>query len=70
MKVDNLPHILTAQEIADFLRIGRKRVYELLDLSPDHGGIPSFNVGRSRRVEREEFRRWLDRRKEVSKNAD
>lgn len=61
--MNNLPHILTAQDIADFLRIGRKRVYELMDLSPDLGGIPSFYVGRSRRVEKADFIRWLESKK-------
>lgn len=67
--MEDLPRILTAQDIADFLRIGRKRVYELMDLAPDHGGIPNFSVGRSRRVEREEFKRWIEQRKEVTHHA-
>lgn len=50
---DDLPDILTPQLIADFLHISRKRVYEMMDLSPEHGGIPSFRVGRrGRRVEK------------------
>lgn len=61
--MNELPNILTAQDIADYLRIGRKRVYELMDLSPEHGGIPTFNVGRSRRVERKDFERWIEARK-------
>jgi excisionase family DNA binding protein len=63
--MQDLPSILTAQDIADYLRIGRKRVYELMDLSPKHGGIPTFSVGRSRRVEKADFLRWIAERKEV-----
>ena len=62
--MNDLPHILTAQDIADFLRIGRKRVYELMNLSPHHGGIPTFSVGKSRRVEKADFLRWLAERKQ------
>ncbi|RUS42056.1 helix-turn-helix domain-containing protein [Cohnella sp. AR92] len=58
-----MPNILTAQDIADFLRISRKRVYELMQLSPSHGGIPCFSVGKSRRVERSDFEKWLASRK-------
>ncbi|HIW33387.1 MAG TPA: helix-turn-helix domain-containing protein [Candidatus Paenibacillus intestinavium] len=58
-----LPKILTAQNIADYLQIGRKRVYELMQLSPNHGGIPTFNVGKSRRVELLDFETWLSQRK-------
>jgi len=54
-----LPDILTAQDIASHLRISRKRVYELMQMSPKHGGIPCFSVGKSRRVERNDFERWL-----------
>jgi excisionase family DNA binding protein len=61
--MEELPNILTAQDIATFLRIGRKRVYELMQLSPTHGGIPSFSVGKSRRVEKKDFLRWLAARK-------
>lgn len=58
--MEKLPAILTAQEIAEFLRIGRKRVYELMSVKPQHGGIPAFSVGRSRRVEKREFKKWLE----------
>lgn len=58
-----MQNILTAQNIADYLQISRKRVYELMALSPKHGGIPSFSVGKSRRVERADFERWIASRK-------
>lgn len=61
--LDDLPHILTAQDIADHLRIGRKRVYELMHISPKHGGIPSFSIGKSVRVEKRDFVKWVEMRK-------
>lgn len=64
--MNDLPNILTAQDIAKFLRVGPKVVYELMNLPPAHGGIPSFRVGRrGKRVEKADFLRWLAERKEV-----
>lgn len=63
--MNDLPPILTAQDIADYLRVGTKVVYELMNISPAHGGIPSFRVGRrGKRVEKADFLRWLAERKE------
>lgn len=53
--------ILTAQDIADWLRISRRRVYELMDLKPEFGGIPNFSVGTSRRVLKEDLETWVIR---------
>ena len=61
--MQDLPNILTAQDIADYLRIGRKRVYELMNLSPQHGGTLTFSIGRSRRVEKADFVKWITSRK-------
>ncbi|WP_420871966.1 helix-turn-helix domain-containing protein [Cohnella rhizosphaerae] len=68
MILEDLPNILTAQDISKYLRIGRKRVYELMTLSPDHGGIPSFSIVRSRRVELAEFEKWIEDRKREQTN--
>lgn len=61
--MDDFPNVLTAQNIADYLRIGRKRVYELMQISPKHGGIPSFSIGKSVRVEKRDFVKWIETRK-------
>lgn len=61
-----MPSILTAQDIADYLRISRKRVYELMQIPEEHGGIPCFNIGKSRRVELVDFERWVKRQKKQS----
>jgi len=57
---DQLPDILTAQDISDYICISRRRVYELLQLSPKHGGIPNLDIGTSRRVTKEDFLKWID----------
>jgi excisionase family DNA binding protein len=51
---------MTAQEIADYLRISRRTVYNLMDLKPDYGGIRNFSIGGSRRVKRSDLERWID----------
>lgn len=56
----NLPDILTAADVAKYLRLSRRRVYELFDLTPKLGGIPNFNIGLSRRVRREDFLAWIE----------
>jgi len=61
---DELPEILTAQHIADYLGIARRRVYELLQLKPTAGGIPNFEIGLSKRVEKKDFLEWIDARKQ------
>ena len=57
---DELPDILTAQQIATYLGISRKKVYELLQLKDEAGGIPCFLIGASKRVMKEYFLRWVE----------
>lgn len=64
MNKDDLPEILTAKQIAEYLGISRRRVYELFQLKPDYGGIPNFEIGNSKRVERKDFFDWIDARKQ------
>lgn len=60
MRLDELPEIITAQHIADYLKISRRRVYELFKLHPDHGGIRNFDIGFSKRVRKEDLVKWID----------
>lgn len=54
--LDQYPPILTAQDIAKYLRISERRAYELMDLK----SFPLLEgLGRSKRVERESFKSWL-----------
>lgn len=62
MTKDELPDILTAQHIADYLTISRRRVYELFKLKPEYGGIPNFDIGFSKRVKKIDFFAWIDER--------
>lgn len=57
--IDELPEIITAQHISDYLNISRRRVYELFQTSPKVGGIPSFSIGTSKRVKKSDFIAWL-----------
>lgn len=59
----NLPEVLTAQDIADYIGISRRRVYELFQLKPDFGGIPNFELGRSKRVIKNDFVKWIEDKK-------
>lgn len=63
---DSLPDTLTAQHIAEFLSISRRRVYELFQTNVEHGGIPNFSIGTSKRVEKLDFKQWIVRLKEKS----
>ncbi|MBB6692340.1 helix-turn-helix domain-containing protein [Cohnella xylanilytica] len=59
---DGTSELLTPQDIADYLQKSRRRVYDLLRLEPQFGGIPSFKVGSGRRVRRDDFLKWLESR--------
>lgn len=61
--MNELPDILTAQNIADYLGISRRRVYELFQLKPRAGGIPNFDIGLSKRAEKKDFLAWIEARK-------
>ena len=58
-----LPGILTAQHIASYLGISRRRVYELLQMSEEAGGIRCFQIGISKRVDKEDFLQWIEQKK-------
>lgn len=60
LTLDQLPEILTAQHIADYLKISRRRVYELFKIHPDHGGISNFDIGFSKRVRKKDLVKWID----------
>ncbi|TGE37083.1 DNA-binding protein [Desulfosporosinus fructosivorans] len=64
MNKDDLPEILTAQHIATYLGISRRRVYELFQTFSSAGGIPNFDIGASKRVEKKDFFAWIDARKQ------
>lgn len=56
-KLEEYPPILTADDIAEYLRISKSRAYELMSLK----SFPLLKgLGRSKRVNRESFRVWLE----------
>lgn len=61
---ESLPGMLEAKHISQYLRISRRRVYELFQLSIEHGGIPNFKIGATIRVEKLDFELWINQRKE------
>lgn len=67
MKLQDMPEMLTAQHIASYLGISRQRVYELLQLHVEFGGIPNFDIGYSKRVDKQDFIRWIETRKRDKK---
>ena len=69
MPMNELPKILTAQHISDYLGISRGKIYTLFQIKPDAGGIPNFAIGTSKRVERKDFLAWIDARKREKINA-
>lgn len=59
-RIEDLPDILTPQQVADYLGISRKKVYELCQMKPDYGGLQSFSIGKSRKIEKSTLLIWLD----------
>jgi excisionase family DNA binding protein len=61
--LDKVPAVLTVEEAAAVLRIGRAAAYELTRQWRDSGGrygLPVVCLGRSLRVPREALRRLLE----------
>lgn len=50
---------ITESDIAKELRVHRQRVYEWLNLKPEHGCIPHYQFGKVKRVDREQFEELL-----------
>lgn len=61
--LDELPEVLTVEEAAKVLRIGRGTAYELARLwraTDGREGLPVVTLGRSLRVPRDGLRRLLE----------
>lgn len=65
MTLDSLPEILTAKHMAKYLSLSRRVIYDLMKTKPEAGGIPSFNIGYSVRVEKSDFIAWVKERKKA-----
>jgi excisionase family DNA binding protein len=54
---EDLPAILTVEQVQRFLRVSRQKAYEIVHQS----GFPAIRFGRVIRVPREALMRWLER---------
>ncbi|MNW57347.1 Helix-turn-helix domain protein [compost metagenome] len=62
---ESLSDLLTAQHVADYISISRRRVYELLHLPVERGGIPCIEIGTTKRVDKRDLIKWLASKKPV-----
>ena len=58
---NTLPPILTVEEVAKVLRIGRVKAYQMAQLT----SFPSVKIGRSVRVPTKALFEWIDKQKAV-----
>lgn len=63
MEKEQLPAIMTAADVAGYLKISRRRVYEFLLLDPEQGGIRHAEIGQTKRIERVDFLDWFENQK-------
>ncbi|MHA6481307.1 helix-turn-helix domain-containing protein [Paenibacillus sp. strain BS8-2] len=62
-RAEDLPDICSPQIAADFLGIGRQRVYEFCQKNPEYGGIKSYTIGGQRKIDRPDLIEWKERQK-------
>lgn len=63
---EDLPYLLTVEQVADLVNIGRTLVHQKTKLFLDSGGvavdgIPAVRIGRCKRVPRDRLLEWIDR---------
>jgi hypothetical protein len=63
---EGLPYLLTVEQTADLLNIGRTLAHQKTKLFLDSGGvavdgIPAVRIGRCKRVPRDRLLEWIDR---------
>lgn len=59
MERKDYPILLTAVEISQILGVSKRVAYEIMDTT----GFPLIKIRRSKRVNREDFFNWLDKKK-------
>ena len=62
LTLENLPEMLTAELIADYLDVCYVKALQLIK----HSGMPHIRLGRSYRVPKARFQEWLDAQQDVS----
>lgn len=65
LTLDELPDILSPQLFADYVGINRGRVYAYCSISPEAGGIESFTIGNSRKIEKVNLLKWIENQKSL-----
>lgn len=62
VSLEDFPDTLTPQQVADYLGISRRRIYEFCQLNPTDGGLLSFTVGKSRKIKKDSLIDWIEMR--------
>ncbi|SMO54433.1 helix-turn-helix domain-containing protein [Melghirimyces algeriensis] len=62
MTREDYPLILKAEHVAEILGISKRKAYEVMDYTD----FPLVRVGRSKRVGRDAFFKWIERQSEMS----
>ena len=60
INLDDCPEMLTIDDVAQILRIGRWAVYDAVK----RGQIPGIKIGRSLRIPKARLREWIEGRTE------
>lgn len=61
MSLDEMPDNITAKHIAGHLQITPRCAYDLMKLSKEAGGIPSFRIGKPIRSKKTDYIEWLNK---------
>lgn len=61
MSLDEMPDVITAKHIAGHLQITSRGAYNLMNLSKEAGGIPSFRIGKPIRTKKKDYIEWLNK---------
>lgn len=61
--LEDLPELMTPQEIADYIGLDRWTVYQMMKIPRDKGGIPNFPLSdaknASKRTLKSDFIQWI-----------
>lgn len=64
--LEDLPELMTPQEIADYMELDRWTVYQMMKIPRDKGGIPNFPLSdaknASKRTVKRDFIHWIEQK--------
>ncbi len=63
-QLEDLPDIMTAEMLSQFLGLSKRRIYELMDLNKEAGGLPCLRIGRCKRTLKTDLINWINKTKE------